>query len=183
MGGTWLQCPPQLGCSGFHLPPVAHASKRHPTAQDPLSRERCSYGGPTPCPRPPPALSQLWGLAPQPPQVVSTQPTLVLYLELSSEACISAPRPCPSISAVVSWVMVALSLLALLSPAAVLLYEALSSPSFPADLPVNQLASQGMHSFPLSQLPLRSAGPILIPFLFFSFFNPVMWSFLPFLEV
>ena len=47
-----------------------------------------------------------------------------------------------------------------------------------ADLPVGLAASQGAGSFPLSQLPLRKAGPILILFFLFFFFllfYPVIW--------
>ena len=80
---------------------------------------------------------------------------------------------------------------ALLSPAAVVFLVALRSlPS--ADLPADYFVSQGVGSFSLSQLPIRSASPVLIPFLslslfflfFFFLFYPVMWRvFLPFLEV
>ena len=40
----------------------------------------------------------------------------------------------------------------------------LQGPSILADLPISQVASQGVGSFPLSQLPLRGFSPVLIPF-------------------
>ena len=56
-----------------------------------------------------------------------------------------------------------------------------------ADLPVIEASSEGVCSFPLSQLPLRSSGPILILFflyLCFPFFLPsYVKVFFPFLEV
>ena len=68
-------------------------------------------------------------------------------------------------------VYVALSLSALPSSVQLL---ALSSealkPILLADLLISYVASQGVSPFPLSQLHLRSAGPILIPFLSSLFF-------------
>ena len=59
--------------------------------------------------------------------------------------------------------------------------------------PSKTVASHGIASFPLSQLPLRSAGPVLIPFFslsfclsfpFFPFILPsYIQGFLPLLEV
>ena len=67
---------------------------------------------------------------------------------------------------------------ALLSPAALLFSEALGS--LILGQPPHKDAYHGVASFPLSQLPLRSASPILMPFFFFSshffplLFYPVM---------
>ena len=44
--------------------------------------------------------------------------------------------------------------------------------SVSADLPVRWVASHGVGSLPLLQLPLRSASPILISFSFFAFVLP-----------
>ena len=61
----------------------------------------------------------------------------------------------------------------------------LGGPSDLADLSISQVASQDVGSFSISQLPLRNASPVLIPFLcLFSFVLPgYVRSFLPFLEV
>ena len=88
-------------------------------------------------PRLPPRFPQLWCPTPQPlahcsltPQAISTQPIIVLSLELTSGARVSVPSPCPSVSCCgvcgqwYQW-SVPLSLcVALLRPAAVLLSEA-----------------------------------------------------------
>ena len=77
---------------------------------------------------------------------------------------------------------------ALLSLAAALFSEALRSLHLGCS--PCQLASQGVGSFPLSQLSLRISGPILIPFLFssLSVFSPFVVpsyveGFFPFLKV
>ena len=67
---------------------------------------------------------------------------------------------------------------ALLSPAAAFFSSTLS-PSVSADLPVGQVASQCVGSFPLSQLPLRNASSILIPFLILPLFHFVLPSYVP----
>ena len=134
-------------------------------------------------PRPTSRFPQLWCSIPQPlahcslpPHIISTQPALVLSPDLNSSASVSEPSPlqwvsscgvlgggtdhlCSSPSALPSSVQ--------------LLYFSwrLWGPSILADPPISQVASQGVGSFLLSQLPLRSFSPVLIPFsLFFSSF-------------
>ena len=113
------------------------------------------------------------------PQDVSTQPVLVLSSELIPGACVSVPSPRLIISAVVSWQMVPVvcaALSALPSLVQVLHFSLrLWDPSSWLICPSGGFPGYGFLS--LSQLPLRNARPILIPFSlsFFLLFYPVMW--------
>ena len=53
----------------------------------------------------------------------------------------------------------------------------LCGPTILVDLPVSEVASQGVGSFPLPQFPLRYAGPILIPSSLSLFFPFVLLSY------
>lgn len=75
---------------------------------------------------------------------------------------------------VVQTVFAILSLSSFPSSVTALFSVALRYPSFSADLHVNWVAVQVVVSFPLSQFPLRNAGPVLIPhslFLLFCFIH------------
>lgn len=109
----------------------------------------------------------------------TTNPTLLPGSDLQNLSVSTQPLPrhlwlrCPR--AVVQMVWVVTFLFAHLS-VSVAFYPRLSGfCSITADLPVIYLASQVLCSFPLSQLPIRSAGPILI-----IFFSLLSLSFFPF---
>ena len=85
-----LCCPRAYTCGEKDVPMVV------------LSLTLLSYGTMMPCfscrPRPPPMLPWLQCTAPQPLKVVSTEPTLVPTLKLTSVAPCSASSPCMSVS-------------------------------------------------------------------------------------
>ena len=106
------------------------------------------------------------------PQAVSTHSTLVLFPELTSRAGVSVLNPHLSISGHVGTDDLCSSLcFDLLSPAAALFLEALRFLSELISLSVRWLPRVG-GAYLLSQFPLRSTGPILIPFLSFVPFVP-----------
>ena len=141
-------------------------------------------------PRLPPGFPQLWNSAPQPmahhslaTQAVSTQPTLVFSLELTSRAWISAPNPCLNISGHGFWGSGADDLCCSHSalPFSIQLMcfsWRLGSPSVSADLLINKVLPRVWVPF----LVHSSLSGVLVPSwllfslsLFFLLFYPVMW--------
>ena len=111
---------------------------------------------------------------------VSLQPTPVLSPGLSTQAWVSAPRPCThqqmhisgwgvqwGVQDHLSWSVSVLPAISQLLHSPVSLWSSLFVPNDP---PAGEGSSQGEGSL-LSQLPPRGAGPILIPFFFF--FHPI----------
>ena len=192
----WLAPIPLTPISCALLPECPHTQKN-------------SYCNPTPCltlpnnvpcfsggPRPSPALPQMWCTTPWPPQANSTQPTLVLSLDLNSEAWTSAPSPYfPQQLSIRLWYgrwqhCLWGSLSTLSSSDWLLLFslKLWSSPFALTDLLTNPEPSHWPETFPFSELPFMSADLLLISFsLSFFIFHFVLLSYveilLPFLII
>ena len=177
--------------------PIAHTRGSLPSESLSVLRERYSYDGPALTPLAFPTMMPCLSCVPKTslvlpccgalfpsccvtplvPQAVCTQPDLVLSPKLTSEAWVSAPRPCLSVVSESSGTCVLCGSLSALPFLVWLLHFSLRLWVPPS----GTMASKGAGSFPLSRLPLRSPGPILIPFypsflsLFFLLFYPVMW--------
>ena len=128
----------------------------------------------------------------QPLQATSTQPTPVIFPDLSSKPQVSALAPAHTIgclSQAGACRLAALSYvgLSVLPATNHLLYSPLSlhsSLSLPVDLPKGEGASQGVGLCPLLLFPPRIAGCILLPFLLLPPSPyPVMWRSFLSLEV
>ena len=181
-----MVCTHPIACRIFAPPPESpHVHKVPMVASTTIlshfpTMVPCFLGGPRPLYCVLPVSPNPW-----PPQVVSTQPTLFLSLEMTFKARVSAPSPralqVPQAvvhGAVVPMFCAPLSLLCPPQTSCTFL-QGFEAPSLSWLISPSVKQPPGADSFPLSQFPLRSAGPIPIPFLsfFFCLFYPVMWRF------